>query len=184
MVESVNKAILEGTKSRLEQHKSRWADELNNVFWAYRTTSRSAIGETLCHLAFGTKAVIPIEIGVPSFRVTHFDDGRNGKLLWENLDLLAEVRGEARFRTLVYKQKLDNFYNKQVHPRTFKVGDLVLKKAGLTRFETHFGKLASNWEGPYTVAKVPHLGAYFLQDMEGKRIPRVWNINNMKKFYS
>ncbi|GKV41663.1 hypothetical protein SLEP1_g49163 [Rubroshorea leprosula] len=31
MVESVNKAILEGIKPRLEQHKARWADELNNV---------------------------------------------------------------------------------------------------------------------------------------------------------
>ncbi|GKV27721.1 hypothetical protein SLEP1_g36857 [Rubroshorea leprosula] len=31
MVESVNKCILEGIKPRLEQHKAKWADELNNV---------------------------------------------------------------------------------------------------------------------------------------------------------
>ncbi|GKV51647.1 hypothetical protein SLEP1_g58282 [Rubroshorea leprosula] len=73
-------------------------------------------GETPYHLAFGTKAVIPVEIGVPSFRVTHFDERRNGQLLRENLDLLAEVREEARLRTLVYKQKLANFYNKRVRP--------------------------------------------------------------------
>ncbi|GKV48676.1 hypothetical protein SLEP1_g55478 [Rubroshorea leprosula] len=42
MVESVNKVILEGIKPRLELHKARWADELNNVLWAYRTTSRTA----------------------------------------------------------------------------------------------------------------------------------------------
>ncbi|GKV29297.1 hypothetical protein SLEP1_g38236 [Rubroshorea leprosula] len=101
----------------------------------------------------------------------------------KNLDPLAEVREEARLRTLVYKQKLANFYNKRVRPRTFKVGDLVLRKAGLTGFETRFGKLAPNWEGPYTVAEVPHLGAYILQDAEGKRVPRVWNVNNLKKFY-
>ncbi|GKV47960.1 hypothetical protein SLEP1_g54808 [Rubroshorea leprosula] len=162
MVESVNKCILEGIRSRLEQHKAKWADELNNVLWAYRTTSRTATGETPYHLTFGTEAVIPIEIGVPSFRVTHFDEGRNGQLLWENLDLLAEVKEEARLRTLVYKQKLANFYNKRVRPRTFKIGDLVLRKAGLTGFETRFGKLAPNWEGPYTVAEVPHPGAYVL----------------------
>ncbi|GKV45379.1 hypothetical protein SLEP1_g52470 [Rubroshorea leprosula] len=121
MVESINKCILEGIKSRLEQHKAKWADEHNNVLWAYRTTSLTAIGETSYHLAFGTEAVIPVEIGVPSFRVTHFDEGRNGQLLRENLDLLAEVREEARLRTLVYKQKLANFYNKRVRPRTFKV---------------------------------------------------------------
>ncbi|GKV41376.1 hypothetical protein SLEP1_g48919 [Rubroshorea leprosula] len=31
MVESVNKCILEGIRPRLEQHKAKWADELNNV---------------------------------------------------------------------------------------------------------------------------------------------------------
>ncbi|GKU88934.1 hypothetical protein SLEP1_g3141 [Rubroshorea leprosula] len=106
MVESVNKCILEGIKPRLEQHKAKWADELNNVLWAYRTTSQTAT-----------------------------------------------------------------------------VGDLVLRKAGLTGFETRFGKLAPNWEGPYTMTKVPHPGAYVLQDTEGKRVPRVWNVNNLKKFY-
>ncbi|GKV01686.1 hypothetical protein SLEP1_g14226 [Rubroshorea leprosula] len=156
MVESVNKCILEGIKPRLEQHKAKWADELNNVLWAYRTTSRTATGETPYHLAFGIEAVIPIEIGVPSFRVTHFDEGRNGQLLRENLDLLDDVREEARLRTLAYKQKIANFYNKRVRPRTFKVGDLILRKACLTGFETRFGKLAPNWEGPYTVAEVPH----------------------------
>ncbi|GKV11062.1 hypothetical protein SLEP1_g22348 [Rubroshorea leprosula] len=53
-------------------------------------------GETPYHLAFGTEAVIPIEIAVPSFRVTHFDEGRNGQLLREHLDLLDEAREEAR----------------------------------------------------------------------------------------
>ncbi|GKV27129.1 hypothetical protein SLEP1_g36334 [Rubroshorea leprosula] len=173
MVKSVNKCILEGIKPRLEQHKAKWADKLNNVLWAYRTTSRTATGETPYHLTFGIEVVIPIEIGVPSFRVTHFNEGRNGQLLQENLDLLDEVREEARLRTLVYKQKIANFYNKRVRPRTFKVGDLVLRKAGLTGFETRFGKLAPNWEGPYTVAEVPHPGAYILQDTKGIRVPRV-----------
>ncbi|GKU88726.1 hypothetical protein SLEP1_g2955 [Rubroshorea leprosula] len=183
MVESINNAILEGIKPRLEQHKARWADELNNVLWAYRTMSRTTTGETPYHLAFGIEVVIPIEIGVPSFRVTHFNEGRNGQLLRENLDLLTKVREEAWLRTLVYKQKLANFYNKRVCPRTFKIRDLVLRKAGLTGFETRFGKLAPNWEGPYTMAKVPHPGAYVLQDAEGKQIRKVWNVNNLKKFY-
>ncbi|GKV11394.1 hypothetical protein SLEP1_g22657 [Rubroshorea leprosula] len=80
---------------------------------------------------------------------------------------------EAQLRTLVYKQKLANFYNKRVHPRTFKVGDLVLRNDGLTGFETRFGKLAPNWESPYTVVEVPHPSAYIFQDVERKPVPRV-----------
>ncbi|GKV15754.1 hypothetical protein SLEP1_g26507 [Rubroshorea leprosula] len=44
MVESMNKTILEGLKPRLDQLKAKWADELNNVLWAYRTTTRTATG--------------------------------------------------------------------------------------------------------------------------------------------
>ncbi|GKV44680.1 hypothetical protein SLEP1_g51842 [Rubroshorea leprosula] len=163
------------------QFTSMYHPESNGM--AYRTTSRTAIGETPYHLAFATKAVIPIEIGVPNFRVTYFDEEQNGQLLQENLDLLDEVREEARLRTLVYKQKLVNFYNKRVQPQTFKVGDFVFRKAGLTGFETRFGKLTPNWGGSYTVAEVPHPGAYILLDTEGKRVPRIWNVNNLKKFY-
>ncbi|GKV13449.1 hypothetical protein SLEP1_g24451 [Rubroshorea leprosula] len=123
---------------------------------AYRTTSRTATGETPYHLAFGTEAVIPVEIGVPSFRVTHFDK-----------DEMDNCFG----KTLIYLLKSEK-----------KLG-FELLKTGLTGFETRFGKLAPNWEGPYTVAEVPHPGAYVLQDAEGKRVPRVWNVNNLKKFY-
>ncbi|GKV48647.1 hypothetical protein SLEP1_g55446 [Rubroshorea leprosula] len=183
MVESVNKAILEGIKPRLDQVKAKWSDELNNVLWAYRTTSRTATGQTPYHLAFGIEAVIPVEMGVPSLRVTHFDATRNEQLLRENLDFLDEIREEARLRTLAYKQKLANSYNRQVRPWTFRVGDFILRKAGLTSFKTRFGKLVPNWEGLYVVAEIPHPGAYILVDAEGKRIPRVWNVNNLKKFY-
>ncbi|GKU94659.1 hypothetical protein SLEP1_g8119 [Rubroshorea leprosula] len=173
MVESVNKAILEGIKPRLDQLKTKWVDELNNVLWAYQTTSRTATGETPYHLAFGTEAVILVEIGVPSLRISHFEPAQNERLLRENLDFLDEVREQSRLRTLAYKQRIANLYNKRVRPRNFRVDDLVLRKAGLTGFETRYGKLAPNWEGPYIVTEVPHPGAYILQDAEGKRVLRV-----------
>ncbi|GKV49673.1 hypothetical protein SLEP1_g56411 [Rubroshorea leprosula] len=160
MVESVNKAILEGINP-----------------------SRTATGETPYHLAFGTEAVILVEIGVPSLRISHFEPAQNERLLRENLDFLDEVREQSRLRTLAYKQRIANLYNKRVRPRNFRVGDLVLRKARLTGFETRYGKLAPNREGPYIVTEVLDPGAYILQDAEGKRVLRVWNVNNLKKFH-
>ena len=61
------------------------------------------------------------------------------------------------------------------------VGDLVLKKtvpAGEAK------KLQPNWEGPYRVIKVIAGGAYDLEEMEGRRLPRPWNIEHLKKFYT
>ncbi|GKV49108.1 hypothetical protein SLEP1_g55875 [Rubroshorea leprosula] len=86
MVELVNKAILEGIKPRLDQLKAK------------------------------TEAVIPVELGVPRFRVSHFDLVRNDLLLRENLDLLDKVCQHAGLRIVAYKQKIASFYNKRVQP--------------------------------------------------------------------
>ncbi|XP_077249145.1 uncharacterized protein LOC143888586 [Tasmannia lanceolata] len=49
-----------GIKKRLDDKAGRWADELYHVLWAYRTTPRTATGESPFNLSFGTEAVIPV----------------------------------------------------------------------------------------------------------------------------
>ena len=44
-------------------------------------------------------------------------------------------------------------------------------------------KLAPRWEGPYRVTTVAGMGAYYLEDMEERLLPRPWNISNLKKYY-
>ena len=67
-VEAANKTIKENLKKNLKKHKGAWIDELPRVLWTYRTTKRTAIGETPFAMAFGVVAVIPVEVGLPSFR--------------------------------------------------------------------------------------------------------------------
>ena len=50
-VEPVNKTITHNLKMKLEDLKGRWADELPEVLWAYRTSARSTTRETLLSLA-------------------------------------------------------------------------------------------------------------------------------------
>ena len=45
------------------------------------------------------------------------------------------------------------------------------------------GRLGPNWEGPYCIILVVGIGAYFLQDLDEHVIPRLWNVNNLKKYY-
>ena len=63
---AVNKIIKHNLKTKLEEHKGFWADELPKVLWAYRTTSRTSTGETPFSLAYRVEAMIPVEVGVPS----------------------------------------------------------------------------------------------------------------------
>ena len=45
------------------------------------------------------------------------------------------------------------------------------------------GKLGPVWEGPYRVVEANQNGAYALETMEGREIPRTWNARNLRKFY-
>uniref|UniRef100_A0A2N9I3L0 Integrase catalytic domain-containing protein n=1 Tax=Fagus sylvatica TaxID=28930 RepID=A0A2N9I3L0_FAGSY len=64
--EASNKTVLDGIKKRLEDAKGRWVEELPNVLWTFRTTPRRSTGETPFSLAYGSEAVIPLEIGLPT----------------------------------------------------------------------------------------------------------------------
>ncbi|XP_077249538.1 uncharacterized protein LOC143889247 [Tasmannia lanceolata] len=90
-----NRILLQGIKKRLDEKAGRWADELYPVLWAYHTTPRIATGELPFNLSFGTDAVIPVDVRIPSPRVTNFNEQTNGDGLRANLDLLEEAREES-----------------------------------------------------------------------------------------
>ena len=45
------------------------------------------------------------------------------------------------------------------------------------------GKLALTWEGPYRVTAIAGAGAYYMEDLDKRPLPRPWNAHNLKKFY-
>ena len=49
-VEAINKTIKHNLKTKLEDLKGRWVDELPKVLWAYRITARTPTGKTLFSL--------------------------------------------------------------------------------------------------------------------------------------
>jgi hypothetical protein len=103
-------------KKKLPKRKGGWVEYLPEVMWSYRTTPSSATSETPYSLAFGVEAVIPVEIGSPSYCIQHYNPGFNNERLKLHLDLLEEKREEARVRTSAYKAKAARYYNKKVNP--------------------------------------------------------------------
>ncbi|XP_057451946.1 uncharacterized protein LOC130743735 [Lotus japonicus] len=182
--ESANRVILRGLRKRLGKAKGDCAEQLDHVLWAYRTTPHSTTGESPYRLTFGTEAVIPAEIGEPSARTAGFDPDQNDQLIEEDLDLLAERRAVANCRELIAKQHAAVRYNKKVVHRSFSVGDLVLRNASIGARSIERGKLAANWEGPYRVTEATGTGAYKLETLAGKEIPRTWNATNLRRYYS
>jgi hypothetical protein len=133
-----NRSLLKMIKTRLEGAKGLWPEELLNILWAYRTTVRTPTGETSFRLTYGTEAVIPVEIGLTTWRTNHHDEISNNSQLRMNLDLLDEARDQAEVRTRAYQQRMARYYDRRVKHREFKVGDLVLRKVTLaTKNLTH-----------------------------------------------
>ncbi|XP_076921910.1 uncharacterized protein LOC143583505 [Bidens hawaiensis] len=103
-VERTNRTIKEGNKARLGTKWTGWVDELPHVLWAFRTQKNSSNSETPFSLTYGTEAMIPAEIGIPSTRVLLIDD--NDYKLRMNIDLLEERRELASIRKHNYKRQL------------------------------------------------------------------------------
>ena len=139
--------------------------------------------ETPFALNFGTEAVALVDIGLKSPRIELASMDQNEEALRLNLDLLDEKREQVLQRTEDYQRKTTKYYNQKVKPRSYKPGDLVLKKLLPARKNPAHGKLGPNWEGPYIVSRVVRPGNYELQIKEGKILPHTWNVEHLKRFY-
>ncbi|PON74511.1 Ribonuclease H-like domain containing protein, partial [Parasponia andersonii] len=165
----------------LQEAKGKWLEELPAVVWAHRTTERRSTGKTPFTMVFGSEAVIPVEVGLPTLRSQVVEDPPlNECQLSHNTDLLEETRNMALIHLAAYHQRARSYYAKKVNPRRFNAGDWVLKAR--TR---NASKLDSNWVGPYEVVKALDNGAYILKELKtGKNMPNTWNAQHLKRYYA
>ena len=149
-------------KTKLEDLKGKWVKYLPEVLWAYRTTCKSATQETPFALAFGTEAVDPVEVGLKSPRIELENIEHNEEALRLNLDLPEEKREQVLKRMEDYHRMTARYYDQRVKPRSYKPGDLVLKKLLQARKDPSHGKLGPNWEGPYIISCMIRPSSYEL----------------------
>ncbi|GJU08184.1 reverse transcriptase domain-containing protein [Tanacetum coccineum] len=166
-VERANRSLLRGIKTRLEKGGSTWPEEVLNVLWGHQTMKKTSNGETPFSLTYGTEAVIPAEIGMPTHRMSNVNEKTNDQDLRLNLDMLDKRREIEAIREARYKQQVEKYYNKKVRHVQFKVGEFVLRKNEASR-TANTGKLGPTWEGPYKVIQAFQSGAYKLSNIEGE----------------
>ncbi|XP_071732278.1 uncharacterized protein [Rutidosis leptorrhynchoides] len=151
--EVTNRDIVLGIKARLGLCRRGWIHELPNVLWAHRTTPKGATNETPFSLVYGSEAVMPAEINVPTMRIASFDESSNSEELRENINLVEERREMA-----------------------------AIKENEASRAEDT-GKLGPKCEGPYKVIGVSDIGAYRLASLDEKAIKRAWHAQTLKRCY-
>ncbi|XP_071699261.1 uncharacterized protein [Rutidosis leptorrhynchoides] len=123
LCEVTNRDIVSGIKKRLCKKRTGWVDELPNVLWVHRTTFKMSTGETPFSLVYGSEAVIPAEILVPTHRVANYEEDANDNALGENLNFIEERRLMAAIIEANNKQQIAKYYNKRVRALSFDIGE-------------------------------------------------------------
>ena len=94
-----------GLKKRLDDVKGKWVEELPHILWTYRTTPYRSTGETSFSMTYGAKAVIPLETGFLTLRMSSFTSSINDGLLEKSLDLIEEQRENVMVQLVYYQHK-------------------------------------------------------------------------------
>ncbi|XP_070009572.1 uncharacterized protein [Nicotiana sylvestris] len=131
---------------------------------------RTSTGATPYMLVYGTEAVIPTEVEIPSLRVIREAKLSNAECIrsrYEQLALIDGKRMNAVCHIQLYQNKMSRAFNKRVKPRQFAPGQLVLKKIFPHQDEAK-GKFSPKWQGLYMVHKVLTGEALILAKMDGE----------------
>ncbi|XP_070010567.1 uncharacterized protein [Nicotiana sylvestris] len=112
-------------------------------------------------LVYGTEAVIPAEVEIPSLRViqeVELNDAEWIMSLYDQLALIDGKRMNAVCHGQLYQNRMSRAFKKRVKPRQFALGQLVLKKIFPHQDEAK-GKFSPNWQGTFdiTVAFTKHV---------------------------
>jgi hypothetical protein len=125
--EASNKVLIKIIKKRIKDNPRRWHEKLSEALWLHRTSRHGATKVTPFELVYGQEAVLPMEIGLQSLRVT----GEGSLLAKEYHELMMDKIDDVpkadlkRWKREKEKIKIAKAYNKRVMEKLFQVGDLV-----------------------------------------------------------
>ncbi|XP_070010798.1 uncharacterized protein [Nicotiana sylvestris] len=123
-LEASNKNIKKILRKMVDNHK-QWHEKLPFVLLGYHTTVRTSTGAIPYMLVYGTEAVIPVEVEIPSLRIiqeAELSDAERIRSHDEQLALVDEKRMNAICHGQLCKNRMSKAFNKRVKPRQFTPG--------------------------------------------------------------
>lgn len=186
--EASNKTILKILKKIVNDEGKDWHVQLNPALWAYKTSICTPTGATPYSLVYGSEAILPLEVEIPSLReslkgLIPNEEYRVNRL--QELELIDEKWQHAYTHLKAYQQRMCRSYNHKVIPRIFLIGDLVLKENPRNQQDREKkGKFEPNWLGPYVIISAYGSGAYQLTTSEGDVLDKPTNNIHLKKYYT
>ncbi|XP_076916354.1 uncharacterized protein LOC143576002 [Bidens hawaiensis] len=127
--------------------------------------------------------MIPTEIVIHSTRSYLQNPETGNQDLADDLNVINELKDSKRIRMAAYQQRITKSYNKTIRVIRFQMGDLLLRKAFQNTTDSKDGKLAPKWVGPYNIEAEAGKGTYKLSVLDGRVLPRSWNVVHLKLYF-
>jgi hypothetical protein len=122
-----------------------------HVIWGLRTQVSSATGYSPFFLVYGSEAVLPTDLAFGAPHIQQYEEGTAEETRKVNLDSIEEHCVATLMRHTRHEQQLCCYHDRNVHERSFNVGDLVLRRIQDTK---GMHKLSAPWEGPFIMMEV------------------------------
>lgn len=157
--------------------------------WAYHMSVWVVMGCTPYNLIYGVDAIMPLELEIPSLRISLrgiVDDDSYREKRLQQLEILNERRINPLEHIQEYHKNLQWSYNDKVIQCSFSIGNLVLYKnqCNVNALPEEKGKFSPNWLGPYIFFKVYGSRAYKIADVEGTPLKEPINAIHLCRYYA
>ncbi|MCO5587917.1 hypothetical protein L7F22_041869 [Adiantum nelumboides] len=186
LVEKANGIITGIIRKMVESKPKRWDNFLDGAIWAYKTTYRDATQFTPFHLVYGQEALQPIELNIPTIKLTGRQEQNNDEAWIDRLLNLVELEWKREAAYHCYEKKalqLKDKLNEGIKDKQIKEKSLVLRYNNALDNMVD-AKFERRWEGPFIVKKDFIGGYYQLMDLNGKEHPRKVNGYRLKPYLS
>ncbi|XP_057250719.1 uncharacterized protein LOC125497729 [Beta vulgaris subsp. vulgaris] len=154
-----------GIKKSLDAAKGAWVDDLPGVLWSARTTVKEATGHSPFGLVYGSEAVLPVEVGIPSPRMTFYEFDKNEEEKPINLDLCLKLEAMRYCKPSGTSRRSQGILTGS-EAQADSLGDWVVRKVeatGLSHLKGKLGEIGMALKG----SEVLKPGTFRLESPEG-----------------
>ena len=144
-------------KRIVDQNQRNWHKALIFALWTDKITQKASIGTCPFNLVYGKEAIIPSHLALPSLALVQFIEetpSSSLQLKQSQIPKLEEEREKSKL-THALHQKIVKYSSDAsfVTPKSFQIGDLILKWDKAHEEKGKHTKFQKMWLGPFQIAK-------------------------------
>jgi len=182
-VERVNRILKTMIISFIEKDHREWDRYLSEFRFAYNTAFHSSLGTSPAFLNLG-RELKPVQLLSRNQEATEVETGDTAE--WsERIKKLQSLREWVIENLDKAYQRQSSRYNLRRRNRTFRVGDLVLRRQHVlsSAAQNVAAKLAHKFQGPFRVGRVISPVIYELTRLDGSAAGKV-HVQDLKPYHS